>query len=81
MNIRLNFEKSTQTLDDIINFQRYPFTKTTLGYDKSQMDTKEDSKSTKSPKKVNEGKSKIYVDVLKRFIGDKDNRKRENHVL
>jgi hypothetical protein len=29
----LKFEKSTEILDDIINFQIYPFIKTSLGYD------------------------------------------------
>jgi hypothetical protein len=33
LNRSLKFEKSTETLDDIINFQRYPFIKNGLGYD------------------------------------------------
>jgi hypothetical protein len=44
------------------------------------MTTKEDSKDTETPKKVNEGKSKSYVDVLKRSISDKGNKKIENDV-
>jgi hypothetical protein len=80
LNRSLKFEKSIETLDDIINCQRYPFIKTGLGYDKSQMTTKEDSKATEPPKKVNEGKSKSYVDVLKISINDEDNRKKENDV-
>jgi hypothetical protein len=37
------------------------------------MTTKEYSKATKPPKKVNEGKSKSYVDVLKSFVNDEYN--------
>jgi len=33
LNIGLMFEKSTENLDNIINCQRYPFIKTSLGYD------------------------------------------------
>jgi hypothetical protein len=76
----LRFENSTKILDDIINFQRLPLIKTSLGFDKSQMNTKEYSKATEPPKKVNEGKSKSYAEVLKRSISDEDNRKRENDV-
>jgi hypothetical protein len=44
------------------------------------MTTKQDSKSTEPPKKVHEGKSKIYVDVIKSSTSDKDNGKREIDV-
>jgi hypothetical protein len=44
------------------------------------MTTKEYSKSKELLKKVNEGKYKSYVDVLKISIGDEDNMKRENDV-
>jgi len=40
------------------------------------MTTKEYSKATKPPKKVNEGKSKSYVDVLKISITDEDKKKK-----
>jgi hypothetical protein len=80
LNRSLKFEKSIETLDDIINYQRSPFIKTGLGYDKSQMTTKEDSKATEPLKKVNEGKYKSYVDVLKISINDEDNKKKENDV-
>jgi hypothetical protein len=51
-----------------------------LGYDKSQMATKEDLEATGPSKKVNEEKSKIYADVFKISISDKDNKKKENNV-
>jgi hypothetical protein len=44
------------------------------------MNTKEDSKYIERPNKVNEGKYKNYVDVLKSSISDEDNMKRENDV-
>jgi hypothetical protein len=81
LNRRLKFEKSIETLYDIMNCQGYPFIKTGLVYDKSQMTTKEYSKSTNTLKKVNEGKSKIYVDVLKSSVNDEDNMRKENDVL
>jgi hypothetical protein len=77
----LKFEKNTEILDDIIKFQRSPLIKTIIGYDKSQMTTKEYSKTTDPSKKVNEEKSKSYDDVLKNPINDEDNRKKENDVL
>jgi hypothetical protein len=80
LNRSLKFEKSIEILDDIIKFQRSPLIKTSLGYDKSQMTTKEDSKAIEPSKKVNEGKYKSYVDVLKISINDRDKRKRENDV-
>jgi len=66
----LKFERSIEMLDDIIKFQISPLIKIGLGYDKSQMTTKEYSKATKPPKKVNERKAKSYVDVLKISISD-----------
>jgi hypothetical protein len=51
-----------------------------LGYDKSQMITKEDLEATGPSKKVNEEKSKSYVDVLKSSSSDEDNKKKENIV-
>jgi hypothetical protein len=44
------------------------------------MTTKEYSKDIEPPKKVNERKSKSYVDVLKISISDEYNKKRENDV-
>jgi hypothetical protein len=76
----LKFEKNTRILHDIIKYQRSPLIKTGLGYDKSQMTTKEDSKAIEPPKKVNEGKSKNYDDVLKSSISGEDDKKRENDV-
>jgi hypothetical protein len=69
-------KKSTETLDDIINCQMSPFIKTSLGYDKSHMNTKEYSKATDPSKKVNEGKYKSYVDVPRNSINDEDNQKK-----
>jgi hypothetical protein len=80
LNISLKFEKSTEILDDIIKCQISPLIRTSHGYDQIQMTTHEDSKSRDQSKKVDEGKSKIYVDVLKIFISDEENRKRENDI-
>ena len=44
------------------------------------MNTKEDSKYIEPPKKVNEGKYKSYVDVIKISISDEGESKREIDV-
>ena len=80
LNRILKFEKSVKILYDIINCKRSPFIKTGLGYDKIHMTTKDYSKATESPKKLNERKSKSYVNVLKSFINNEDNRKKENGI-
>jgi hypothetical protein len=80
LNGSLKFENSFKTLDHIINFQRSQFIKMVLGYDKSQMTTKEDPKVAKPSKKVNEEKYEIYANVIKSSISDDDNMKKENNV-
>jgi hypothetical protein len=45
------------------------------------MTTKEDPEVVGPSKKVNEEKSKSYVDVLKISVTDKDSEKKENNVL
>jgi hypothetical protein len=76
----LKFEKSAKTLDHIINFQRSPFIKMGLGYDKIHMTTKEDPEVIGPSKKVNEEKYESYANVLKSSINDEDNKKKENNV-
>jgi hypothetical protein len=80
LNRTLKFENSAKTLDHIINFQRSPFIKMVLGYDKSQMTTKEDPNVARPSNKVNEEKSKSYVHILKISINDEDNEKKENNL-
>jgi hypothetical protein len=41
LNRSLNFGKSTEMLDNIVSFQRSPFIKTGLGYNKKQNTTRE----------------------------------------
>ena len=81
LNITLKFEKSAKTLDHIINYQRSPFIKMVLGYDNTQMTTKENPKATGPSRKVNEEKYKSYVDVIKSSISDEDNKKEKNNGL
>jgi hypothetical protein len=80
LNRILKFEKSTKILEDIIKCQISPHIKTGLGYGKSHMNTKDDSKDIEPLKKVNERKYKIYGDVLKSAISNEDSMKRENDV-
>jgi hypothetical protein len=80
LNISLKSEKSAKTLDHIINYQRSPFIKMVLGYDNTQMTTKENPKATGPSRKVNEEKYKSYVDVIKSSTIDEDNKRKENNV-
>jgi hypothetical protein len=69
----LKFEKSIENLNVIINCQRNPFISIGLGYDHIDMTTDEYSKATEPLKRVIEGKSKSYDDVVKISINDEDN--------
>jgi hypothetical protein len=80
-NAQLKFEKSTENLNDILSFQRSPFIKTGLGYDKKQKTPKGDAstKVTKPSKKENEENPKSYANILKGSINNERNNRKGNH--
>jgi hypothetical protein len=80
-NAQLKFEKRTGTLNEILSFQRSPFIKTGLGYDEKQKQKNEGDASTKVTKpseKENEEKPKIYDNIFKGSINNKNNSRKEN---
>jgi hypothetical protein len=67
-------------LDNILNFQRSPFIKTGLGYDKKQKTPKGDAstKVTKPSEKENEEKLKSYANILKGSINNESSNRKGN---
>jgi hypothetical protein len=63
-NTQLKFEKSTETLNEILSFQRSPFIKTGLGYDENQNTPEENPKS--------------YANILKGSINNESNSRKGN---
>jgi hypothetical protein len=57
-NTNMKFEKSSATLDEILNCQRSPFDKTGLGYSEKKETAKEDSTSSKQ---LSEGKPRVML--------------------
>jgi hypothetical protein len=74
----IKYEKSSTTLNEILNHQRSPFDKTGLGYNKGKETANEEAST--SSKQSNEERTKKYVDSLRSFIKVEDNRKEELYV-
>jgi hypothetical protein len=74
----MKFQKSSTTLNEILNCQRSPFDKTGLGYSEKKVDVEEEAST--SSKQSSEEKTKSYVDILKKYIKVEDNEKQEQNV-
>jgi hypothetical protein len=77
----LKFGKMIEILDNIISYQRSPFIKTCLGYEKKQNTPEGDAstKVTKPSKKENEEKPNNYDNILKGSIDNESSRRKGNY--
>jgi hypothetical protein len=74
----MKFKKSSTTLNEILNRQRSPFDRTSLGYSEKKEVTNEEAST--SSKQSSEERTKSYANIIKNSIKDEDNKKEDQYV-